>query len=76
MKAELGKCTIDMSNSNVDYGCLLQRWQKLGDEGIKVARLRAKHERGCPQPKASRANGYLIKTYTNENETVLDFTMK
>ena len=45
-------------------------------EDIQVFNNRAKGDRGHhPTQKPIKLMEYLIKTYTNENETVLDFTM-
>lgn len=46
------------------------------DEYYPVSLLDIKTERGLhPTQKPVALMEYLIKTYTNENETVLDFTM-
>ena len=55
--------------------------RKLSNDGSKqrfpkdVLNIKTQHKRIHPTQKPVELMEYLIKTYTNENETVLDFTM-
>ena len=53
---------------------LVSKWQRLKDDfEIKYNNSKEKAKISAQKPVALLE--YLIKTYTNENETVLDFTM-
>ena len=72
-KIEIFDCVKDAEyKSDLRYPMRILEYKKPGQIGSNAERKLNKHH---PTQKPIELMEYLIKTYTNENETVLDFTM-
>ena len=73
----IGKAVNDVTCKNNSLYGDFKRVNRLGNEKYpkQVLEYKRPHPPIHPTQKPTELMEYLIKTYTNENETVLDFTM-